>query len=330
MSFATIGAARSQFRAPRPGEVPDTVLLPLLFVLVGAVTALDWFTGDLASPEAFYGVLILCVVWMSGPRPGFMAAATASISEVVVSRYGPTPLSMAPLVWNAVTHFCFYVVLCVLVIGQRRLFAERERLVTTDPLTGALNRRAFTEMVDVEILRAQRYRRPASCLYLDVDGLKAVNDSLGHAAGDALLGDFVSVLGTVVRSTDRVARLGGDEFAVFCPETSVDQAVIVGERILAGLDAASLTAAADTHGPTAPSDAAPPLRASIGVVGVDLAVDGAATLLDRADEAMYSAKRSGGHAVRVAGPTVTLDDASDQVVSLRPVSGHVGVPRSFG
>lgn len=320
MSFATIGGAQKQFKAPRPGNLPELALLPLLFVLVGAVTALDWFTGDLASPEAFYAVLILCVVWMSGPRSGLLAAATASISEVVVSRYGPSPLDMAPLIWNAVTHFGFYVVLCVLVTGQRRLFAERERLVTVDPLTGALNRRAFMEIVEVEIVRAQRYGRPASCLYLDVDGLKAVNDTLGHAAGDELLRDFVSVLDTVVRSTDRVARLGGDEFAVFCPETSVAQAIVVSERILAGLDAASQPA----------GRARPVLRASIGIVGVECGNEGPSALLARADEAMYLAKRSGGHTVRVSEGTVALDDTSDRVVSLRHITSHIGTPRSFG
>ena len=319
MSFATIGSAQKRFRAPRPGNLPEPVLLPMLFVLVGAVTALDWFTGEFASPEAFYGLLILCVVWVSGPRSGLLAAATASISEVVVSRYGPTPLAMAPLAWNAVTHFGFYVVLCVLVIGQRRLFAERERLVTTDPLTGALNRRAFQEIVEVEIIRARRYRRPASCLYLDVDGLKTVNDSLGHAAGDELLSRFVSVLGSVVRSTDRVARLGGDEFAVFCPETSVAQAIVVAERLLSGLDAAS-----------DPTDARPPLRASIGVVGVEAGAAGASELLARADEAMYVAKRSGGHAVRVSDATLTLDDPEGRVVSLRSTTTHVDARRPFG
>lgn len=290
------GASLAWPRAPRPGSLPDAVLVPSLFAVVGLVTALDWFTGPAASPELFYAVLILGVVWVSGPRAGILSSAMAAVSELVVSRYGPEHVGLATQAWNSVTHLAFYITICVIVIAQRRLFAERERLATTDPLTGALNRRAFMEILETEMDRAHRYRRAGSLLFLDLDGLKTVNDDEGHHAGDAMIVSFVEAVNLVIRSTDRLARLGGDEFAVFCPETSPSQAVRVGERICAALDRV---------GP----ESAGPARVSIGVAGIDATVTRAATLLSLADDAMYQAKRSGGHGVRVA-PGANDRDAS--------------------
>ena len=90
-----------------------------------------------------------------------------------------------------------------------------------DPLTGALNSRAFTEQLQLEVDRAKRYDHPLSLAYIDLDNFKRVNDSRGHLEGDKVLRCVVTEMRKSVRANDVVGRLGGDEFALLMPETDV-------------------------------------------------------------------------------------------------------------
>jgi diguanylate cyclase (GGDEF)-like protein len=135
---------------------------------------------------------------------------------------------------------------------QRR---ELARLSRSDPLTGCLNRRGFTERFEAERSDHMRYdARPLGLIVIDLDGFKAVNDSQGHAAGDALLCRVAAVLATELRPSDVLGRLGGDEFAVLLPETGPDDLRAAAERLgrhlrlvsAASLGLASLPADGDT------------------------------------------------------------------------------------
>jgi diguanylate cyclase (GGDEF)-like protein len=99
-----------------------------------------------------------------------------------------------------------------------------------------LNRRAFVREIARFIAFVERYGTPASLLYLDLDGFKAVNDTHGHAAGDAVLHHFAALLAAHVRGTDVVGRLGGDEFAVVLAHASLEQARIKGESLCRALN----------------------------------------------------------------------------------------------
>ena len=160
---------------------------------------------------------------------------------------------------------------------------------THDPLTGLLNRAAFEEALHREV--AGRGDRPA-LLLLDLDGFKAVNDTLGHLAGDDVLVAVARVLQAGVRASDAVGRLGGDEFAVLLPATTAPTGERLAHRLL-GLVAAD------------PELSDP--RARVGV-SIGLArLEGRSTaeaLVAAADEAMYQAKRSGGQRVAVAEAVV--------------------------
>ena len=158
-------------------------------------------------------------------------------------------------------------------------------LATHDPLTGLLNRSAFEEALHREV--AGRGDRPA-LLMLDLDGFKAVNDTLGHLAGDEVLVGVARVLQAGVRASDAVARLGGDEFAVLLPSTSA----VVGEHLARRL-IALVESDPDLSDPRAP------VGVSVGLARLE-APGSAGALVAAADEAMYQAKRNGGQRVVLA------------------------------
>nr|WP_240895826.1 GGDEF domain-containing protein [Kineococcus siccus] len=173
------------------------------------------------------------------------------------------------------------VVMTGLVVARQVLsLRENRALLMTDHLTGLATRPAFAAALDQALTRAGRERRLVGVLLIDMDGFKAVNDALGHAAGDELLVGFARLLRGAVARTDTVGRLGGDEFvAVLRDLREADDAVRVAVRLL---DAMRV--------PLPVADGEVAARASIGVA-VARAGEGERELLRRADQAMYRAKR---------------------------------------
>lgn len=170
------------------------------------------------------------------------------------------------------------------------------RMASTDPLTGALNRRSFAERAGAELSRADRYGRTTGLLMLDADRFKAVNDRYGHAGGDAVLRAFATAVKDALRPADLVGRLGGEEFAVLLPETGIGGAEAAAERIRAAIEA--LDVASDGQ--------VIRFTVSIGAVEVGRGPEALQGALDRADAALYRAKDLGRNRVVVgtAPPTV--------------------------
>ena len=160
----------------------------------------------------------------------------------------------------------------------------------TDSLTGLRNARSFRDRLQDELARYARYRQPLSLLLLDLDGLKAINDTRGHRAGDAALIQLGAEIRAEARATDTCARWGGDEFAVLAPGTVEAAAAALAERIRSRVAAQA---------------AVPGLAVSIGVA--TLAPPAAASTADElvrtADRALYEAKHLGGNSVVRAGLT---------------------------
>lgn len=161
-------------------------------------------------------------------------------------------------------------------------FERAQREARVDGLTGLYNQRWMMEALEKEIRRAQRFASPLSVLMLDLDGLKAVNDRAGHAAGDCLLRHVASRIAAVLRQFDGAARVGGDEFVVMLPATSLRGARHVASRLLE-----SIRDHAAQFG-----QRALPITASIGAVEWRDGWD-AHQLIDAADRAMYRAKANG-------------------------------------
>ena len=159
----------------------------------------------------------------------------------------------------------------------------------TDPLTGLANRRALRARLAEELQRVRRYRTTLTCLMADIDRLKAINDDLGHAAGDQALQGAASALQAGLRETDFAARAGGDEFLVLLPHTSERQGAVLAERLRRRLRQVRV----------GPPGASRRLEASFGVAQLDARADGEA-MIAAADRALYAAKQAGRATVRRA------------------------------
>jgi diguanylate cyclase (GGDEF)-like protein/putative nucleotidyltransferase with HDIG domain len=160
------------------------------------------------------------------------------------------------------------------------LVAQLTDAARTDPLTGMLNRRALEELFDAELERSRRGARPLSVIVGDLDGFKAVNDGLGHQAGDQALCKLAEELGRWKRRIDMAARVGGEEFALLLPETDERGAFLVAER----LRRATQRTFADEH---------VPLTISFGVASYPDHGADAELLMRAADQALYTAKDMG-------------------------------------
>ena len=182
---------------------------------------------------------------------------------------------------------------------RRKRFSDRLRdsfqltieMAITDSLTGLHNRGYLERHLVALVDQARLYAKPLSVLILDIDHFKAVNDTYGHAAGDDVLREFSRRLRRAVRGIDLVGRHGGEEFVVAMPDTDADLAFIIGERLRERIAGESFVLGNGT-GVRA--------TASIGVSTLLPAGDSPEALLQRADEALYLAKRSGRNRVVAA------------------------------
>ena len=152
-------------------------------------------------------------------------------------------------------------------------YEQRQHQALHDPLTHLPNRALGMERLAAALADSRRRSHPVSVGFVDLDGFKGVNDTLGHAAGDERLVEAARRLRSVVRDGDTVARIGGDEFLVVCPGADGHDAERVRARITSALHAA------------------PPVPASVGVVASEVGEE-TASLLARADEAMYADKQA--------------------------------------
>lgn len=170
-----------------------------------------------------------------------------------------------------------------------------EKLARTDELTGINNRRAFTELGRQALEHARRYGRPLAVVTFDIDRFKAINDDLGHAAGDEVLKAVGAVIRRAARTPDISGRLGGEEFAVLLPETNERDAIAFAERLRTDLAALAV----------AHNGATIRFTCSFGVTTLGDDVTILDTLLNRADAAMYRAKREGRNRVSSASGATT-------------------------
>jgi diguanylate cyclase (GGDEF)-like protein len=184
-----------------------------------------------------------------------------------------------------------------IVYGYNRLRADHDRIITllhTDSLTGIANRRIFLESLDGSISFAKRHQAPLSIIMADLDDFKSVNDTLGHNAGDRVLQAFAILVQENSRQEDMIARWGGEEFIMMLPGASAMEATAFAERLRYSLETMDFP------------DSSIRLTASFGVSAYHPGETGS-SFIDRADQALYEAKRLGKNQV------VVLEEEARQV-----------------
>lgn len=174
--------------------------------------------------------------------------------------------------------------------SAKAMEAKLLQLSITDDLSGLYNRRHFNSSLIDETARSLRYNRPLSLICIDMDHFKHVNDRLGHQQGDRVINAIASALRCTLRSTDMAFRYGGDEFVALLPEAGLAEASALAERI----GSSAKMRVTDSKD----SSVAVDVTLSIGVAEFD-GRENAQTLLKRADNAMYKAKRAGGNGISI-------------------------------
>jgi len=171
-----------------------------------------------------------------------------------------------------------------------RMFDSTEQLTITDDLTKLYNYRYLMQYLTGEVKRCLRYKKKVSLLFIDVDGFKRINDTFGHLSGSRALAEIGQVLRGILRETDVIGRYGGDEFVVVLPETPLNGALVIAERIRKKIEDYEFIA----------RDEKVRLTVSLGIANLPKHSLTAVGLIKKADAAMYRAKELSKNTIRVA------------------------------
>jgi diguanylate cyclase (GGDEF)-like protein len=182
--------------------------------------------------------------------------------------------------WNLFIEFLFLLIMSLLFSALRKNLDSEKARANTDPLTGALNRRAFFDIAQYELNRSHRYEHPTTIAYIDLDNFKEINDHQGHAVGDNLLITVTKTISSNIRNTDILSRFGGDEYVIMLPETPTDAASAILEKIHRQLNQAM-----SAHNWQ--------VSFSIGAITYLKTPPGVDEVIKEADMLMYEVKRSG-------------------------------------
>jgi diguanylate cyclase (GGDEF)-like protein len=279
VTFHELGGSRPRRRLTRLAELVAAI------ALIGGLLAL---TGYASSPFAMLFALVsVAAALASGPRAGLTAAALATAAFAGVLLLDPNLLQYGPadalrLSVGLIATWLLAFVATAYAGHQRRAMQRVIELSRTDPLTSLFNRSQLFLTLEQEVSRTRRSDRGFCILMIDLDGLKAINDSAGHLRGDEVLRALGGVIQSSIRTVDSAYRYGGDEFVVLLPETDIVGAFVVAEKIRVGAEELELTLGADS-------------QASVSIGLVSHPEDGlsAEELMAAADRAMYQAKSLG-------------------------------------
>jgi diguanylate cyclase (GGDEF)-like protein len=296
------------FAATRFTRLPRPAIVAVGLVLITVIAYFDYLTGPRILLSIFYLLPVMLVAWASGSSACGLTVAVGTflvgpIEEMITDfRYVSLPVA----IWNGAVRLSVFCVVLFLMARVRTLMSKLEEQALADELTGLANLRALRETAATEIERCRRFDHPLSVAYLDIDDFKAVNDRVGHEAGDRVLVALANVARATMRSIDMVARVGGDEFVILMPETGDETALPLADRLRA-----AFSRAVKVEGV--------PVTCSIGLASFRRPPVSVDEMLAAADELMYEAKADGGDAVCAAEVTSPVDGPrSGRVIAFAP------------
>ena len=250
------------------------------FLFISAIGVVDYAASPDISFTLLYLVPVAATAWFAGQRSGVaIAAFTAATWLTADYLSGGFHGNVLTYTWNFTSRLTMLLVVGFLLARVRQLLLNERQMSRTDPLTHAVNSRAFREMAEAEISRAERYSYPLTLAYLDLDNFKAINDTRGHSVGDILLRTVADTIRESSRKADILARIGGDEFVLLLPATDQQAARVAIAKIQRGvMDAMKKNGW--------------PVSLSIGVLTCSRVFPTIDEMMRRADFLMYSVKSS--------------------------------------
>lgn len=253
-------------------------VITLGIVLVSVIALIEWSFDLPLSDNILYALVVGAVTFHGSVGGGFVVSVVSAVGRAL-AQGAPRNGSASWLVGigEGVALLALLLVLVVIVHALYRALDALQHEALHDPLTGILNQRGFREIAEQERRRALREETPLTMAYVDIDGLKELNDRSGHRAGNRLLLNFVTAARDSTRAYDTVGRVGGDEFVILLPGTDHSEAVGILGRLRRAL-----------------AQKEPSPRVSIGVITYMLPTDDVETMLDDCDQLMYIGKRNGG------------------------------------
>lgn len=258
----------------------------LVAVGIALVGWIDFSTGIEYRVNSLYYLPLSLAAWTLGGPATMVTAAVCTAVWFACNYYGGLEYSSSS-VWfvNIVMQGISFGIVGFLITTVRRALAQAEALSRTDAVSSLLNSRAFGSEAGQMLALARRHGRPVTLAYIDLDNFKAVNDTHGHRAGDAVLRRVGELLRTSLRTTDLAARIGGDEFAVLFAETGPEAAGPTIERLRSRLAELHINGIE--------------VKVSVGAlccVRPPVSID---AMLGRADRLMYGAKTGGKDRIRL-------------------------------
>ncbi len=200
--------------------------------LVAVVGIIDFLTGYELAFSLFYLLPVALVARYAGTKLGVVIAVVSGLCWFAADSLAGHPYSHPALLYlNSVIRFFVFLIVALLVSALKKAHEHERVLARIDSLTGAVNTRFFYELLQMEIERSERTKRPFTIVYFDLDNFKYINDHHGHSVGDKVLCATVTRAKDQLRKTDVVARLGGDEFTLLLPETDQAEARIVISKV---------------------------------------------------------------------------------------------------
>lgn len=260
----------------------------LCSLLLISIVICDYITGYELSFSIFYLLPVSISAWYLNKSAAVIASVFASAAWFWVDFTSGYPYTNQSIpFWNAAVRLGFFLVVALLFLKLRLLIDFQTSLAQKDGLTGIMNARAFGYACESIFELAHRNGRSLTLGYIDLDGFKGINDSLGHSVGDQVLIAVAATLSDKLRTSDIVARLGGDEFSILLPETS-----IAGAKIFFTELHASLLSLAENK--------SWPIGFSIGVAVFSSPTESLDDAIQRADNLMYQVKHSGKNGIQFA------------------------------
>ena len=258
-----------------------------ILAALGLASGLVWLTGGAASPFVFtYHLVAVAAALTLGSRLAIVVAAAASLAylgQLALASVGGANDELLRVGINLGSLWLLAYLAGVYASAERRVRARVLELSQSDPLTGLYNRGQLFPKLEQEVQRTRRSGRGFCLLMVDLDGLKAINDSMGHLRGDEVLRAVGRVIAGSIRGVDAAYRYGGDEFLILLPETEFVGAYVVAEKIREGVEEIGTSLASDEA------------TTSVSIGLVSHPEDGWSTeeLMIAADRAMYQAKSLG-------------------------------------